>query len=37
MLSKGGVIEGWKVTAITDNSVELVANGMHKTLKISSD
>ena len=37
ILSKGDVIDGWQVISITDKSVELSAQGMKKSLKISSD
>lgn len=37
MLSKGDTIDGWQVVAITDKSVELSAQGMQKTLKISAE
>jgi hypothetical protein len=37
MLGKGDMIDGWQVVAITDKSVELSAQGMRKTLKISAE
>ena len=37
MLKKGDMIDGWQVVAITDKSVELSAQGMRKTLKISAE
>jgi hypothetical protein len=37
MLSKGDTIDGWQVVAITDKGVELSAQGMQKTLKISAE
>jgi hypothetical protein len=37
MLSNGDTIDGWQVVKITDTSVELSAQGMQKTLKISTE
>jgi hypothetical protein len=37
MLKKGDTIDGWKIVAITDKTVELSAQGMQKILKISSE
>lgn len=37
ILSKGDKIDGWQVTNISSNTVELSAGGIQKTLSLSSD